>query len=48
MNQTGSSWMKYLPLFLYAFRWNIETSYYEQKTFWDLFMQLHGTEQQGD
>ena len=34
--QTGSSWMKYLPLFLYAFRWNIETSYYEQKTFWDL------------
>ena len=36
LNQTGSSWMKYLPLFLYAFRWNIETSYYEQKTFWDL------------
>lgn len=32
----GSSWMKYLPLFLYTFRWNIETSYYEPKTFWDL------------
>ena len=26
--------MKYIPLFLYSFRWNIETSYYEQKTFW--------------
>ena len=26
--------MKYIPLFLYPFRWNIETSYYEQKTFW--------------
>ena len=25
-----------LPLFLYSFRWNIETSYYEQKTFWSL------------
>ena len=23
-------------LFLYSFRWNIETSYYEQKTFWSL------------
>lgn len=34
MNQTGSDWMKYIPLFLYSFRWNIETSYYEQKTFW--------------
>ena len=28
--------MKYIPLFLYSFRWNIETSYYEQKTFWSL------------
>ena len=34
LNQTGSSWMKYIQLFLYAFRWNIEVSYYEQKTFW--------------
>ena len=36
LNQTGSSWMKYIPLFLYSFRWNIEISYYEQKTFWSL------------
>ena len=36
LNQTGSSWMKYIPLFLYSFRWNIEVSYYEQKTFWSL------------
>ena len=28
--------MKHIPLFLYSFRWNIETSYYEQKTFWSL------------
>ena len=28
--------MKYIPLFLYSFRWNIETSYYEQKIFWSL------------
>ena len=31
LNQTGSDRMKYIPLFLYSFRWNIETSYYEQK-----------------
>ena len=36
LSQTGSSWMKYIPLFLYAYRWNIEVSYYEQKTFWSL------------
>lgn len=36
LNQTGSNWMKYIPLFLYSFRWNIEVSYYEQKTFWSL------------
>lgn len=36
LNQTGSSLMQYIPLFLYAFRWNIEVSYYEQKTFWSL------------
>ena len=35
-NQTGSDRMKYIPLFLYSFRWNIEISYYEQKTFWSL------------
>lgn len=34
LNQTGSDWMQYIPLFLYSFRWNIEVSYYEQKTFW--------------
>lgn len=36
LNQTGSDRMKYIPLFLYVFRWNIEVSYYEQKTFWSL------------
>lgn len=36
LNQTGSGWMQYIPLFLYAFRWNIEVGYYEQKTFWSL------------
>ena len=36
LNQTGSSWSQYVPLFLYKIRWNIETSYYEQKTFWSL------------
>ena len=36
LNQTGSDWMQFIPLFLYAFRWNIEVSYYEQKTFWSL------------
>ena len=36
LNRTGSAWMKYIPLFFYGFRWNIETSYYEQKTFWSL------------
>lgn len=36
LNQTGGDRMKYIPLLLYSFRWNIETSYYEQKTFWSL------------
>ena len=36
LNQTGNDSMKYIPLLLYSFRWNIETSYYEQKTFWSL------------
>ena len=34
LNQTGSDRMKYIPLLLYSLRWNIETSHYEQKTFW--------------
>ena len=36
LNQTGSGRMKYIPLFFYALRWNIEAGYYEQKTFWPL------------
>ena len=28
--------IEYLPLDLYAFRWNIEVSYYEGKTFWSM------------
>ncbi len=36
LNQTGSGRMPYIPLFLYSFRWNIEVSYYEQKSFWSL------------
>ena len=36
LNQTGREWMKYIPLFLYPFRWNIEVGYYEQKSFWSL------------
>lgn len=36
LNQTGSGWMPYIPLFLYSLRWNIEVSYYEQKSFWSL------------
>ena len=36
LNQTGSNRMQYIPILLYAFRWNIEVSYYEQKTFWSL------------
>ena len=35
-NQAITGWEKFLPLFLYSLRWNIETSYYEQKTFWSL------------
>ncbi len=35
-NQTGCDWTRYVPLFLYSFRWKIEVSYYEQKTFWSL------------
>ena len=36
LNQTGSSRMQYISCFLYSFRWNIEVSYYEQKSFWPL------------
>ena len=36
LNRTGSGWMAYIPLFLYSFRWNIEVSYCEQKSFWSL------------
>jgi len=36
LHKTGSGWMQYIPLFLYRFRWNIEISCYEQKTFWSL------------
>ncbi len=28
--------MQFIPLMLYAFRWPIEVSYCEQKTFWSL------------
>ena len=28
--------MQFIPLMLYVFRWPIEVSYYEQKTFWSL------------
>ena len=36
LNQTRSGRMQYIPLLCYYFRWNIEVSYYEQKTFWSL------------
>ena len=36
LNKTGSRWMQYIPLLLYSFRWDIEVSYYEQKSFWSL------------
>ena len=28
--------MQFIPLLCHYFRWNIEVSYYEQKTFWSL------------
>ena len=34
LNQTGSERMQFIPMLCYYFRWNIEVSYYEQKTFW--------------
>ena len=36
LNQTSCARMQFIPLLLYAFRWNIEVSYYEQKKFWSL------------
>ena len=33
LNQTGSGRMQFIPLMPYTFRWPIEVSYYEQKTF---------------
>ena len=40
LNQTGSAWKQFIPLFLFSFRWNIEASYYEQKTFWSLYIYM--------
>ena len=34
--QAKNDLMKYISLFTYSFRWNIEVSYYEQKCFWFL------------
>jgi len=36
LNRAGSGWMQYIPLLLCSFRWDIEVSYYEQKSFWSL------------
>ena len=36
LNQCDGRWREYIPLCCYAFRWQIEVSYYEQKTFWSL------------
>jgi len=36
LRQASSKDMEYYALKCYKFRWNIETSYYEQKSFWSL------------
>ena len=36
IQQMNHQLLSFLPLFLYSFRWKIEVSYYEQKTFWSL------------
>lgn len=36
LNQCDGGWAEYIPLCCYSFRWQIEVSYYEQKTFWSL------------
>ena len=36
LNQCINKWRDYIPLCWYSFRWQIEVSYYEQKTFWSL------------
>ena len=46
LNQTGSSWMQYIPMFLYSFWWLIEVSCNEQKIL--VVVQLYGTQQKGD
>ena len=47
-NQEEENWSGYMPLFWYSFRWNIEVSYYEQKTFWSfgsyMVRSCHGIE----
>ena len=35
-SQCVEEWKDFVPLLCYAFRWKIEVSYYEQKTFWSL------------
>lgn len=36
IREYGKENILYLPLACYSLRWNIETSYYEEKTFWSL------------
>lgn len=36
LNRTENCWMQYIPLLFYSFRWKIEVSYHEQKTFCSL------------
>ena len=36
LNQCDGCRAEYIPLCCYSFRWQIEVSYYEQKTFWSL------------
>lgn len=48
-NPTNAAWTRqnslFLPLTIYSLRWNIEVTYYEQKTFWSLgdYMLQHRT-----
>lgn len=36
IKEYGKGSQQYLPLGLYSFRWDIEVSYYEGKTYWSL------------
>lgn len=36
LDQTGNHRMQFIPMLCYAYRWDIEVSYYEQKLFWSL------------